>query len=85
MAHSLQDTTSPVNTTLALDFYTSGGVYEVTVAEHTARHALKSRAEWRIELLGDDDADSPQDVPMLGGGAAEEMSQFISSDIEREI
>jgi len=46
-----------VNTTLALDFYTSGGVYEVTVSEHTARYATKTREQWRKELLQEEDAD----------------------------
>jgi ubiquitin-protein ligase len=50
------ETANPVNTDLALDFYTSDGVYEVTVAEHVAANAAgKNRAAWRRQLLGGDD------------------------------
>ena len=49
------ETANPLNTTLALDFYTDAGVYEVQVAEHVAAHASrKDRAAWRAELLGED-------------------------------
>jgi ubiquitin-protein ligase len=52
---SSPETANPLNSALALDFYTAGGVYEVQVAEHVQAHATqKDRAQWRRELLGDD-------------------------------
>jgi ubiquitin-protein ligase len=52
---SSPETANPLNSALALDFYTAGGVYEVQVAEHVEAHATqKDRAQWRRELLGDD-------------------------------
>lgn len=54
---SSPETANPLNSALALDFYTAGGVYEVQVAEHVEAHAThKDRDQWRQELLGDDDA-----------------------------
>ena len=45
------ESANPVNTVIALDFYAADGTHEVKVSQHTAKHAKKSRAEWRAELL----------------------------------
>jgi ubiquitin-protein ligase len=59
---AMPETANPVNSSLALDFYTSGGVYEVTVAEHVAAHAVrKTRTVWRRQLLGGGDGSDGDD------------------------
>ena len=44
------ETTTPVNSALALDFYAAAGEFTVRVAAHVAQHASKSRQQWRDEL-----------------------------------
>merc|ERR1712224_618865 len=37
----------PLDSTLALQFYEASGVYEDSIRRHVARHASRSREEWK--------------------------------------
>jgi ubiquitin-protein ligase len=46
------DKSDPLDSIQALRAYDDSGEYEATILQSVERHAKKTRAEWRKELLG---------------------------------
>lgn len=60
----------PVNTTTTLGFHHDQVEFADEVREHVDRYASQTRAEWKAELLGEDDGDD-------GEGGDDEMEEDV--------
>jgi len=45
------DTNDPLDTNLALLYYEANGQYEAEILEYIKKHAMKTREQWRTELI----------------------------------
>eukprot|EP00930_Biecheleria_cincta_P063472 TRINITY_DN4900_c1_g1_i1.p1 TRINITY_DN4900_c1_g1~~TRINITY_DN4900_c1_g1_i1.p1 ORF type:complete len:1840 (+),score=271.72 TRINITY_DN4900_c1_g1_i1:43-5562(+) len=54
----------PLDSTLALEFYEASGIYEDSIRRHTAKHASRSREQWR-KILEQNDEDTMTQLASL--------------------
>lgn len=70
----------PVNTTITLGFHHDEVEFAEEVRDHVQRHALKTRAQWRAEILCEDEEEGTEDE--LGEDEEDEGGASPSEDSE---
>lgn len=75
------EVSDPVSTLSTLEYHADGVEFAEAVRDHVQRHAMKSRAEWQAELLGEVDEHEESDEnydedPNQDAGAGSEIDDF---------
>jgi hypothetical protein len=58
------EVSDPVSTLSTLEYHADGVEFADQVRAHVAKHAMKSRAEWKKELVGVDDTNDGEEERM---------------------
>jgi len=62
------ETDDPIDSGLAMQFFNDHAGYEVGISDHVAKHAkTKTLAQWKDELLEDEDVDESQLCSICAG------------------